>query len=355
MTILLWAALAWADDDAEFLRWQGRIDPLPLPAEQPASEYRFTWDLFGQIAEKVKQKPGVVDTEQIGTTLEGKPIWAFHIEDPARPPERSVLVFAGIHALEWISTEVATDLLIYLVDHPVPNVRITVIPLLNPDGRRKVEEDLSNGVDAYRRGNSKNVDLNRDFAVNTDAKAIWKYLLPSRYAHSETPLSQPESQALDQLAARELYDRAASLHAFGGFLYYPWSGHYSTPPDRQDFVQLGLAMEQAQGPRAYRTRQLARWGFFFRAHGTELDHLYGKYGTRSFLVEMTRSGLNFSRPSEWKWNFRLYNPKDPEVHIERGFRAMRALILEPPTPGELEHPAGTQRFIHGVDYSRGVE
>ena len=71
----------------------------------------------------------------------------------------------------------------------------------------------------YRRGNADNVDLNRDFAVNREAKAIWRHLLPNRYGTSEAPLSQPESRALDALAEAERYDVAVSLHAFGGFFY----------------------------------------------------------------------------------------------------------------------------------------
>ena len=125
-----------------------------------------------------------------------------------------------------------------------------MIPLLNPDGRDKVEADLVAGRNNYRRGNEKNVDLNRDFAVNTEARAIWRFLIPGYYAHSEVPLSQPESQALDALAAREVYDRAVSLHAFGGFFYYPWSGRFSPPPDEADFMALGRVDRLAIGPDA---------------------------------------------------------------------------------------------------------
>jgi len=200
-----------------------------------------------------------------------------------------------------------------------------------------VEADLAEGVVRYRRGNLPNVDLNRDFAVNRDAKGPWKALLPGYYSTSPDALSQPESRALDALAARECYARAASLHAFGGFLYYPWSGRWRRPPDRKEFVELGRAMEKAQGSRAYKTRQLARWGFFFRAQGSEIDHLYGRYGTRAFLVELTRSGIRPLHPATWRDRFRWYNPVDPEPHIAQGFEAMRALIHHPPLEGE---PAG---------------
>ncbi|MBW1877206.1 MAG: hypothetical protein JRI25_04260 [Deltaproteobacteria bacterium] len=331
--LLLCLPLALAADKDAFATW---VDRLPHPSTEldVADGYRFQHQVFGEIAEAVAESPGLVEVESIGTTHANRPIWAFHVTEYTRPVERKVLVFAGIHALEWISTEVATSLLVDLIAHPVEGTAVTVIPILNPDGRVKVEGDLAEGVLRYRRGNLPNVDLNRDFAVNSEAKALWKAFLPGYYATSTEPLSQPETRALDALAARECYARAASLHAFGGFLYYPWSGRWQRPPHRKQFVELGRAMEKAQGSRAYKTRQLARWGFFFRAQGSEIDHLYGRYGTRAFLVELTRSGIRPFRPKTWRNKYRWYNPVDPAPHVSQGLEAMRALIHHPPLPDE---------------------
>lgn len=270
-----------------------------------------------------------VRLEEIGRTTLGNPIWAFHVTDPdVRAPEQ-VLVFAGIHALEWITVETAFQLLDDLVAHPPRGVSVTVIPCLNVDGRLRSEADQRYGDNTYRRGNGAEppVDLNRDFAVNHEASSLWRHVLPGYHGSSAAPLSQPESRALDALAARETYDRAVSLHAFGGYLYYPWSGRWERPPDHAEYVAMGRAMEAAQGPGAYRTKELSRWGFFFRANGTEIDHLYGRYGTRSFLVELTRSGFDVRRPrASLREYFRWYNPEDPRRHVERGVAAVQALI-----------------------------
>lgn len=319
--------LAWvahADDTERFLAWT-RTLPATDPVPEVAADYRFVGALFGDIAAAIARHPDVVEVEHIGDTVVGRPIWAFHVRDPGREPERKVLIFGGIHALEWVGVEVAADVLIEAIDAPWP-VALTVVPLLNVDGRAKVEDDLLAGRNVFRRGNQPQVDLNRDFAVNTEVRAIWAHVLPAYYGHSDAPLSQPESRAIDTLAARERYDRAASLHAFGGFFYYPWTGRFARPPDEAEFVRLGRRMEQAQGAHAYRTRQLGRWGFFFRAQGSEIDHLYGRYGTHAFLVELTRSGIEPLRPWTWKSYFRWYNPADADPHVERGVRAMRALI-----------------------------
>lgn len=300
---MLFAALALAAPDHEGYRYlQPALDALePLPAS--------------------------VQVETIGRSHGGLPVLAYHVE-PRNEPVRRVLIVAGIHALEWISTEVALDLLDELVRVQPYDVAVTVIPVLNPDGRARVEADLEAGRNSYRRANGKGVDLNRDFAVNTEARAVWKAVIPGYYAHSETPLSQPESQALDGLLARGDYDRFASLHAFGGYFYFPWSGRFERPEAWGEHVRVGRLMERSQGAHAYRTRQLSRWGFFFRAQGSEIDHAYGRYGALSYLIELTRSGFDPLHPRRsLKTYFRWYNPKRVARHRRKGMAALRALVF----------------------------
>lgn len=315
------AALA-ADPGEAFLHWQARHQP----SEHPEPAYHFAADVYAGLAPLVAERPGVVEPFEVGRTVNGKPIWGFRVHDPARPVLTRVLVFANIHAMEWISTEVAQAFLLDFVHHPVPGVEAVVIPVLNVDGREAVERDLRAGREAWRRGNANQVDLNRDFEVNREPTAIWRHLIPGYYTTSPAPLSQPESAALDRLAAAEHFDVSVSLHSFGGFIYYPWAGSWSHPPDRAEFVELGNVMAGGQGAHAYKVRQLSRWGFFFRGQGMELDHLYGKYGTRAFLVELTRSGISPLHPSTWKWGFRTYNPADPARHVRNGWGMLRALV-----------------------------
>ena len=299
-------------------------------ATGPADGYR-TWDqVYGEVQDAAAHAP--VQHEIIGRSAANLPIHAWHVEDRSAPIERRVLIFAGIHALEWISTEVATELLLELMAAPPPGISVTVVPLLNPDGRMRVEGDVARGDNFYRRGNHNNKDLNRDFAHQREARAVWKDVLPGYYATTaDTPLSQPESQAIDALAARG-YDRAASLHAFGGYLYHAWAGHWRRPDNHADILALGRQMESAQRSHAYRTRQLSRWGFFFRAHGTEVDHLYGEYGIDAFLIELTRSGWDPRSPlRSLRTYFRWYNPARPARHTTRGVQALRALIHAEPS------------------------
>jgi hypothetical protein len=329
MSVLLWALL-WVVAEAgtareELIAWASTRRPArgDHPIEEP---YAQAWQLWAAVSEVVQRHPDL-EVEQIGASLHGTPIWAVHVP-AAGAPRRKVLVMAGLHAMEWISTEVALAALQDLVTDRVPGVALTFVVLVNPDGRDKVELDLAAGRNAYRRGNLDNVDLNRDFAVHRERNSVWHGALPGYHATTKAPLSQPETRAIDALAARERYDRAASLHAFGGFFYYPWAGAWGRPQDWGAFVHLGRAMEEAQGARAYKTEQLSRWAFFFRAHGAEIDHLYGRYGTLAFLIELTRSGVDLRKPADLRTYFRWYNPREPARHLEKGVAALRALVEE---------------------------
>jgi hypothetical protein len=303
-----------------YLSWAKRHRVIDHP-----EVYRFRAELHRDLAQVVAERPGVVVPFEAGRTVEGRPIWGFRVRKPGVEVKRRVLVFAGIHALEWISTETAATFLVQLAMLPPEGVEVVIIPLLNPDGRMRVEADLMDGKNRFQRTNGNRVDLNRDFAHNREAKAVWRHLLPGYFATSPAPLSQPESQAIDKLAATR-FDVAISLHAFGGFFYYPWAGRWQRPPDRETFVRLGRVMAKAQGAHAYKVRQLSRWGFFFRAHGTELDHIYGEYGTITFLIELTRSGLNPLRPGTFGTHFRWFNPVKPARHVDKGVSALRALV-----------------------------
>lgn len=321
MSTALLALVISAASALDYVSWAGAEEVVPHP--EPA--YRFAAEFHREIAPVVEARPGVVRPFVVGRTTNDAPIWGFRVSDPAEKPDKKLLVFANIHAIEWVPTEAAVAFLLDVAAHPPPGVEITVIPSLNPDGRAKVERDLVEGRNAFRRGNEANVDLNRDYEVNREARAVWRQVIPKRYATSPAPLSQPESRALDALADAERYDVAVSLHAFGGFLYYPWAGLWERPADWKEFHRLGLVMQAAMGAHAYRPRQLSRWGFFFRGHGMEIDHLYGKYGTKAFLVEITRSGLEPLRPGEWNLHFRTYNPRDPARHARAVADALRAL------------------------------
>ena len=135
---LVWTLpTAWAAPDhrAEFLDWaQGqRAVKGVFPVEEP---YTQAHELWHGAAALITEFPEI-GVERFGEATSGTPLWAFHVPGNG-PARRSVLIFGGIHALEWIAVETAWSTLHDVAHHRPDGVDVTVIPLLNPDGCAKV-------------------------------------------------------------------------------------------------------------------------------------------------------------------------------------------------------------------------
>jgi len=116
-----------------------------------------------------------VETLDVGTSVEGRPITAVRRGDPAG---RRVLVIGVIHGDE----QAGLDIVARLLELPVPDgVNLYLIDSMNPDG-----------VAADIRTNANLVDLNRNFPYRWGPIAEpgnWEYAGPSA-------ASEPETQAM---------------------------------------------------------------------------------------------------------------------------------------------------------------
>lgn len=314
--------------DLDLQSWLSRQPREPRPGR--AGPYHMAWEVFAGLEALRRDWPGKVRVACVGRTVQGRPIWAFTVRDPTTPATREVLVFAQLHALEWVGAEVCLELARALVHQAPRGVAVTIVPIVNLDGRLLSEADMREGrTDAYRRANAAGTDLNRDFAVNRTSTNAWSRLPFFRryYTSSEAALSQPETRALDDLA-REVggHDAVISLHAFGGFIFYPWAGLYAPPPAAAELRAVGAHMAAAMPNRPYKVKQLSHNAVWFRGLGMEIDHFHATWGSDAWLIELTRSGIRLGQPSTWKDYWRWYNPPDPSPDIEDGTAAVLAAI-----------------------------
>ena len=148
------------------------------------------------------QKP-VDETKTIlGTSVEKRDITAYHYGSGAK----ELLFVGGIHGgYSWNTALIAYELMDYLGASPkaIPqNLRVTVIPVLNPDGLYKVigatgrflAMDVTSSKDTQRAGrfNAHGVDLNRNFDCDWQAKGVWQN---TQVSGGTKAFSEPESQA----------------------------------------------------------------------------------------------------------------------------------------------------------------
>ena len=140
----------------------------------------------------------------VGTSVEKRDITAYHYGEGSK----ELLFVGGIHGgYSWNTVLVAFELMDYLEANPnaIPkNIRVSVIPVLNPDGLNKVTgtgasrfiaTDVSTSKDTQIAGrfNANGVDLNRNFDCDWQSKGVWQN---TPVSGGSKAFSEQESQAL---------------------------------------------------------------------------------------------------------------------------------------------------------------
>lgn len=115
--------------------------------------------------------------ELLGRSVQGRPVVAYEVGDPAGIP---VLVVGCIHGNEPAGIAVAR----YLLRNPPARLDLWIVPVLNPDGRAR-----------DTRGNAHGVDLNRNFPYR------WRPLNGVYYS-GRRPLSEVEARIAHSLILR---------------------------------------------------------------------------------------------------------------------------------------------------------
>ena len=143
-------------------------------------------------------------TEQvIGKSVQGRDITAYYYGSG----DREILFILGIHGgYAWNTALLAYNIMDYLKENPnaIPdNIRVAVIPALNPDGLSKVvgttgrfsTTDVSSSQDVQVSGrfNGNLVDINRNFDCNWKKTGIWQN---KSVSGGNSPFSEPESSAV---------------------------------------------------------------------------------------------------------------------------------------------------------------
>jgi len=158
-----------------------------------------------QIEEEVKEES--VIKEVVGYSVEGRKIEAYTFGRGSK----TLLFVGGIHGgYEWNSVILAYRFIDYFTATPalVPDdLKIVIIPALNPDGVYKVVgiegrflvSDVPANGQELGRFNANQVDLNRNFSCRFKPESTWRGKVVSA---GEAPFSEPEARALKNLVEK---------------------------------------------------------------------------------------------------------------------------------------------------------
>ncbi|MBN2198133.1 hypothetical protein JW698_03020 [Candidatus Wolfebacteria bacterium] len=154
--------------------------------------------------EKENQEPEKNKEKSIiGKSVEGRDIFAYHYGSG----DTEILFIGGIHGgYSWNTSLVAYEAIDYFKvnSNIIPaNLKITIIPVLNPDGLYKVVGTTekfssvnvasSQVVQVSGRFNANEVDLNRNFDCDWQSSAKWQDKIVSG---GDSVFSEPESLAV---------------------------------------------------------------------------------------------------------------------------------------------------------------
>jgi carboxypeptidase T len=244
--------------------------------------------------------PELAELREIGRSLEGRPIWALRIGE-RRSSTRKLLFMGCHHAREWIAVEVPYLLADYLVTNanqdPVSQWlaqgEIWVAPMVNPDGHEysRTQDRLWRKNRRPNPGGSFGVDPNRNYGymwgtlnVDTSSKnpADETYIGPKAF-------SEPETRAVRDLVACELFKGVITYHSYSQLILYPW-GYTSQPiadtADRNQMVQLARSMQRlirgVHGER-YKVQPASQ---LYPTAGDTTDWTYGTYAIPSYTIEL---------------------------------------------------------------------
>ena len=190
----------------------------------------------------------------IGTSVEGNDITAYHYGSG----DENILFVGGLHGgYEWNAVLLNYELMDYLEENEdeIPdNLRVTVIPVLNPDGLEKTvgttgrfsasDVPSSSAERVAGRFNANNVDLNRNFDCDWQKDGVWQNKTVSG---GTSAFSEPETKAFKNLV--EDIDLSAVViwySAAGGV--YASSCHNGVLAETSELTKL---YSKASGYKAY--------------------------------------------------------------------------------------------------------
>ncbi len=292
---------------------------LPFAASAAAAEPEFpsgstgfhTYaEMAAEVAAAAADHPSIVQRFSIGTSHQGRQLWAVKISDNVATDENEPeVLFDGLHhGAEHMSLEMTLRILRWLSDgYPgdatikrlVDGREIFIVFAVNPDG---ATYDI-NGTGGYRHwrkncqptsgSTSIGTDLNRNYPYKWGCCGGSSAKPSSSMFRGRSALSSPEARALADfvksrvIGGRQQIRAGISFHTTGRLVMYPYGYTYTNQPsdmtadDRAAFVAMARRMASTNGYRPIQASDL------YISSGTSRDWLYGTYRIFSFTFELS--------------------------------------------------------------------
>lgn len=277
---------------------------FPLGSLQGNYTYDEAWARYDSLH---LQYPDIISAKvRVGTTIEGRKIWAFKVSDfPDTDEDEPEVLFTGLtHAREplgmmnqfyyvqWLCENYnQDDVATFLVNQR----EMWFVPILNPDGYAWNEDFyFQYGSPGYHRknrrdtgcgtGTQRGVDLNRNYDYDWGADDQGSSPNPCSPIYRGTaPFSEPETDSLRIFMEARNFQNVLHYHAYGNILIHPFGNGENPPqPDYSTYLATGAWMTAENGYPVGTGNELLNYG----VNGDGIDWSYGVLGLLAFLPEV---------------------------------------------------------------------
>lgn len=285
---------------------QGLVEATAFP--QDDSAYHDYDEMVAELEQAKMDHPDIFSLFSIGTSYEGRTIWAGRISDNAAldEDEPEVLFTHHQHAREHLTVEQALYTLRILTDEYAtdPVIRrlvdsreLLMVFDMNPDGGAY---DIATGT--YQSWRKNRQPTGGSSYVGTDLNRNWGYRWGCCAGSSNTPSSQtyrgvapfsaPETEVVRNFVASRVIGgvqqitAAIDFHTYAELIMWPYGYTLTDVPtdmtadDHAVFETMGQAMAASTGYTPQQGSDL------YISDGTIRDWLYGAYGIMSFTFEL---------------------------------------------------------------------
>ncbi len=293
----------------------GKLSPVPANAlgfgyGSMGGYYTFT-EVLAQLDSMKLLYPDLVRARQsIGSSVEGRGIWAVKISDNpdaeeagepevlytglhhAREPEGMMTV---IYYMWWLLENYGSDLTAtYLVN----NRQMWFIPVVNPDGYVYNETTNPTGGGFWRKNRRNNgggtygVDLNRNYGPyeSWNAPNGGSSTSPGSDTYRGTNLfSEPETQTIADFVGSHSFKTCLNYHTYGNYLIFPFGYLGQESDDSLTFREF--AFDMVAENRYNSGRDLQTVGYSTR--GNSDDYLYGDFSKPPVFAMTPEVGSSF--------------------------------------------------------------
>jgi len=268
--------------------------------------------------------PALTRLEQIGSSLQGRPIYALLISttpnanDPKALTKPTLIIDGQHHAREVMTSEVVADVADVLlksserlvkVQQLISRWNVWLVPMINVDGTNIVfSQDNMWRKNAH--GDQRNVygvDINRNYPYRWNGCNGSSSSHGAQDYHGDSAASEPETQAMVNLGNKIRPTASLSYHSYSEFVLYPLgcNGEYAADKDLVVKIAGELASKLPSDDGRGNYTQGTPWELLYDVDGSSMDYFYASFGTLAYTFEINQE----FQPS--------YSKRDPTLQKER--------------------------------------